>query len=205
MAFTPRLDSSGMMNNPYWYSGNPFWLSPTTPPHDLGLPNCTCYAWGRAWESAVQCGATNPRPEIYNNLVPDLSNASGRAWYGQTNWNKGQTPRLGAIVCYADTGGGAGHVAVVEEIDNDGNITCSNSAYGGQYFFVTHSTRANNYEDGYIYVGSGLPIFQGFIYNPFVDEPTPPEPPTPTPTGGKKNIYYLSKKIWLRKRGHVWL
>lgn len=194
MAFTPRLDSSGMMNNPYWYGGNPFYTS------GYGLPNCTCYAWGRAWESAVQCGATNPRPDIFNNLCPSFGN--GNTWYGTTNWNKGQTPRLGAIVCYADTGGGAGHVAVVEEIDNDGNITCSNSAYGGQYFFVTHSTRANNYEDGYIYVGSGMPIFQGFIYNPFVDSPTPP---TPTPTGGKKKIYYLSKKIWLRKRGHVWL
>ena len=200
MAFTPRLNDSGMLNNPYWYSGNPFYQS------GVGLANCTCFAWGRAWECAVQNGATNPYSEIYNNLVPDLTHASGYAWYGQTNWNKGSTPSLGAIICYADTGGGAGHVAVVEEIDSNGNITCSNSAYGGDYFFVTHSTRANNYEDGYIYVGSGQPIFQGFIYNPFVDDtPTPPEPPEPpTPTGGKKKIW-LSKRIWLRKRGLVWL
>ena len=41
MAFTPRLTSDGMMNNPYWYSLNPFYNIPATPPHKYGLPNCT--------------------------------------------------------------------------------------------------------------------------------------------------------------------
>lgn len=192
MAFTPRLNDSGMMNNPYWYSGNPFYR------YGYGLPNCTCYCWGRWKELFVQNNVSSD---------PTLSLGNGTDWYGYTQdgYQRGQTPKLGAVICYADTGGGAGHVAVVEEIDANGNITCSNSAYNGQYFFITHSTRANNYEDGYTYVGSGQPIFQGFIYNPYTgDGPTPPEPPTPTPTGANKKIW-LSKRIWLRKRGLVWL
>lgn len=39
MSFTPRLDSTGMLNNPKWYSENPFYQS------GYGLPNCTCYSY----------------------------------------------------------------------------------------------------------------------------------------------------------------
>ena len=44
MAFTPRLNDNGILNNPKWYSDNPFYQS------GYGMPNCTCYAWGRFWE-----------------------------------------------------------------------------------------------------------------------------------------------------------
>ena len=40
--YEPRLTKSGMLNSIYWYSDtNPFY------PTGYGLPNCTCYAWGR--------------------------------------------------------------------------------------------------------------------------------------------------------------
>ena len=42
--FTPRLNSDGMQDEKYWYSGNPFHTA------GYGMPNCTCYAWGRFWE-----------------------------------------------------------------------------------------------------------------------------------------------------------
>lgn len=44
MAFTPRLTDEGILNNFHWYSDNPFYQS------GYGMPNCTCYAWGRFWE-----------------------------------------------------------------------------------------------------------------------------------------------------------
>ena len=44
MGFNPRLNLNGMLNNFYWYSDNPFYQS------NYGLPNCTCYAYGRFWE-----------------------------------------------------------------------------------------------------------------------------------------------------------
>lgn len=66
-----------------------------------------------------------------------------------------------------------GHVAIVEEIDSQGNITCSNSAYQSTYFFLTNLSASNNYN----YTNH---VFQGFIYNPFSDQPIPPIPPTPS-------------------------
>lgn len=44
MAFTPRLNDNGILNNFHWYSENPFYQA------GYGMPNCTCYAWGRFWE-----------------------------------------------------------------------------------------------------------------------------------------------------------
>ena len=149
VAFVPRLTSDGMQGNPYWYSRNPFYLA------GYGLPNCTCYAWGRFWE----IGDIN---HDYSNR-PTLSTGNAEDWYGYTadGYERGQEPRLGAVACWADGPfSGDGHVAIVEEINPDtGVITCSNSAYGGSYFYVTHLSPPN-------YLPAAGYVFQGFIYNP---------------------------------------
>ena len=166
--FVPRLSSSGMMGNPYWYSRNPFYLA------GYGLPNCTCYAWGRAFDLLD----TN---RDYSN-PPTLSTGNAEDWYGYTQdgYERGSTPRLGAIACWADGPfSGDGHVAVVEEIDPDtGVITCSNSAYGGRYFYITHLSPPN-------YLPAAGYVFQGFIY---------------IPVAGGAPWWWASKKIWLWKK-----
>ena len=58
MSYTPRLTSEGMLNNFHWYSGNPFYRA------GYGLPNCTCYAFGRFWE----IGDPNSDHSNYPNL-----------------------------------------------------------------------------------------------------------------------------------------
>lgn len=152
MAFTPRLNDNGMYNNPLWYSNNPFYNS------GYGLPNCTCYAWGRFWE-------------ISGGNAPRLSLSDAENWYAYNDgYERGNIPKLGAVICFADGPySGAGHVAVVEQINGDGSIVTSNSAYGGQYFY-TQTLQPPNYlpESGY--------AFQGFIYNPSGGGDTPPEP-----------------------------
>lgn len=149
VAFVPRLTSKGMLYNPYWYSLNPFYLA------GYGLANCTCYAYGRAWE--LLDTAHN-----YSNQ-PTLSTGNAEDWYGYTQdgYDRGTTPQLGAIACWADGPfSGDGHVAVVEEIDPDtGIITCSNSAYGGEYFYLTHLSPPD-------YLPAPGYVFQGFIYIP---------------------------------------
>ena len=147
--FTPRLTSSGMNGNPYWYSLNPFYNA------GFGLPNCTCYAWGRFWEIA-------DTEHDYSNR-PTLSTGNAEDWYSFSSdgYERGQDPRLGAVICFADGPfSGEGHVAIVEQINNDGSIVTSNSAYGGEYFY-TQTLYPPNYlpASGY--------TFQGFIYNPF--------------------------------------
>ena len=59
-------------------------------------------------------------------------------------------------------------MAVVEEIAQDGTITCSNSAYNGTYFFLSTISPVNGRYDW------GSYIFQGFIYIPV--SPIPPGP-----------------------------
>ena len=148
MAYIPRLTSAGMNGNPYWYSRNPFHNA------GYGLPNCTCYAWGRFWENSDINGDYSNRP--------NLSTGNAEDWWSYTadGYNRGNTPDLGAVLCLADGPfSGEGHVAVVEEILPNGNIICSNSAWGGAYFYLTELSPPN-------YLPASGYVFQGFIYNP---------------------------------------
>lgn len=151
VTFTPRLNTSGMAGSKYWYSNsNPFYAS------NYGLPNCTCYAWGRFWEITEQNG--------YNDL-PSLYTGDAETWYPHTSdgYERGQTPQLGAVICWEGVGSEAGHVAIVEQINNDGTIVTSNSAYNGTYFYTQTLNPNNNFSLGNNY------IFQGFIYNPYLN------------------------------------
>lgn len=112
------------------------------------LPNCTGYAWGRFMEC---------QDNVHD---CDLSRGDAGNWYGHADgYTRGQTPKLGAVICW-DKVGGAGHVAIVEKIKSNGDITTSNSAYNGRRFFLEDLKASNNYKRGSSY------IFQGFIYNP---------------------------------------
>ena len=144
MPFIPRLTDSGILNNPMWYSENPFY---NTPNNQYGMPNCTCYAWGRFWE------LTGIKPTT-------LSTGDAEQWYGNSDaYSRSQTPVLGAIICWKNTAGSGGHVAVVEQINSDGSIKTSNSAYQGTYFFTEDIP--NTYYKAP--VGQSIYSFQGFI------------------------------------------
>lgn len=84
-------------------------------------------------------------------------------------YKTGQTPELGAVACFLDNSGGAGHVAIVEELKENGDIVTSNSAYESTFFYLDNLLKSNNYN----FSGN---TFQGFIYNPFSDTPIPPTP-----------------------------
>lgn len=83
-----------------------------------------------------------------------------------------QTPSLGAVMVWQ--GGttqrpedGAGHVAIVEQINPDGSIITSESGYGAKKpFWTTHRERgAGNWGEK-----PSRYIFLGFIKNPAVEE-----------------------------------
>lgn len=126
------------------------------------LPNCVGYAWGR-WREII--GA-------YHNL----SRNNAESWYVKDDgYARGQEPKLGAVACWSkgivgNEDDGAGHVAIVEQINADGSIVVSESAWNGARFRVSTFAKP--------YVKSGGYKFQGFIYNPAVkDEPKPtPDP-----------------------------
>ncbi len=128
------------------------------------MPNCTAYAYGRAYEILGK--------------KPNLSRWSAEYWYDDNieagAFDYGQNPRLGAIACWYYNGGG-GHVAVVEKIEN-GIITFSNSAWGGAEFYLTTAS-VNDSNAG----GSSWWNFQGYIYildgEDYVTEPAKPLEP----------------------------
>lgn len=119
------------------------------------LPNCTGYAWGRFLEE---------------NQITDcnLSRGNAEIWFSNTSdgYTRGQTPKLGAVICWYSTQSG-GHVAIVEKIKSNGDIVTSNSAYGGSRFYKKTLSPPN------YYMGSAY-TFQGFIYAP--NEFTPVNP-----------------------------
>lgn len=92
--------------------------------------------------------------------------------------------------------GGDGHVAIVEEIKENGDIVTSNSAWQSTFFWLMDLQKSNNYNfSGY--------TFQGFIYNPFSDSPTPPQPPQPpqpTPVEKKEKFKWVLYLRNIRKR-----
>lgn len=161
-SYVPRLDDSGIRNNLHWYSnGNPYYAT------GYGMPNCTAYAWGRAWELLDPNGTGANKPDPYE--LPGYWDAG--VWWTRVDrsvYETGQTPKLGAIICF-NRPGYAGHVAVVEQINSDGSIITSNSAYGGTFFYTQTLRPENNYQWGSY-------LFQGFIYIPWGSGPVPPVP-----------------------------
>lgn len=147
------------------------------------LPNCVGYAYGRFMECAGLTSCSLP-----------ATNAS--TWISNPGYPTGSVPKLGAVACYGGGSyGGAGHVCIVEQINADGTVLCSESNYGGSVFQMR--TIPQNYEIGY-----GL-YFQGFIYNPVDFDPDTPIPgpldPDP-PYEPRKRIWRFSAKILHRRR-----
>lgn len=145
MAYSPRL-SAPEKNNKYYYANNVFYKS------GYGLPNCTCYAWGRFYE--------------ISGSYPKLSTSNAENWWSKNDgYSRGKTPKLGAVICWSkgavgNGSDGAGHVAIVEKIYSDGSILIGQSGWGASRTFWTSKISKGYALSGY--------KFQGFIYNPAV-------------------------------------
>lgn len=197
--FIPRLSTDSptqMQNNPWWYSNsNVFYAS------NYGLPNCTCYAYGRYAEIL---GAFYKLPTRNAGYWYDLA----------VDFNRGNTPALGAVACWYDPNGTySGHVGIVEQISANGNFICSYSGYGSPYF----ATREIIKSDNYTFVrGNGFKYtFQGFIYGyETPDNPSEPEEPLPDtewhckPTGyytrTSQEAYDNAVALYRQMSGYGW-
>ena len=180
MAFVPRLSeyspSAMRPDNPWWYSsGNIYYGSY---PHTYGMPNCTCYCYGRTGE-------------ILGNFNTDVPANDAGEWLndvirtGVLQW--GYAPALGGIMVYRDRPDAyvhnAGHVSQVEQINPDGSVVTSNSGWQNPNYFWTETVApdSTNPEKNYLSPWMTNPthdyIYQGCIY--VYSPPTPPPPPPP--------------------------
>lgn len=144
--FVQRTEAPATTDARY-YADNPFHQA------GYGMPNCTCYAWGRFYE--------------ISGIRPKLSTGDAEKWWSNTadGYARGQLPKLGAVACWrrgdaSTDSDGAGHVAIVEKINDDGSIVTSNSAWNSTLFYQQTLSPAAGYSWNSSYV------FQGFIYNP---------------------------------------
>ena len=137
--YIPRLEAPDGYN-PYYHELNLYYR------FGLGMPNCTAYAYGRAYEILGR--------------EPMLCNGNAGEWWSYNiaigAYAYGSEPRLGAIACWDDYNHNSGHVAVVEEIHED-TVTISESQWGGSYFYVVEMSK-----DGSDYLSGRR--FLGYIY-----------------------------------------
>ncbi|MEA4807168.1 CHAP domain-containing protein [Acetobacterium wieringae] len=150
--FTARTTAPGA-DNPYFFASNPYSQG------GYGLPNCTAYAFGRAYEIL---GTT-----------PNLAMGNANSWwaYNQNTgyYPSGSTPKLGAVICWS--GSSDGHVAIVEAINGD-TVTLSESTYSGIYF--QNYTYTIGAEDA-----TSVGGFQGYIYiGDYIDAASDVTPPS---------------------------
>lgn len=115
------------------------------------LPNCTAYAWGRFYEIIGE--------------RPNLSTSNAGDWFTYNDgYKRGNEPALGAVICWGKHGG-AGHVAIVEQINPDGSIVTSESGWESNYNGGWWTQKRYKGLDGNWGLNSSY-YFQGFIYCP---------------------------------------
>lgn len=158
-AFTMRTTAPSTSDSRYYGTGNPYVAG------GYGMPNCTTYAFGRFWEIAGS-KPLFPLTRGYDatTVYWHCKNDSGSNYAG----NVGQTAKLGAIACWSTirndnptAGSSTGHVAIVERIESNGDIYCSNSAYQSTNFYMKTYSKAS----GFDFTSNGRTYyFQGFVY-----------------------------------------
>lgn len=147
MKYNARTKPPDKSNKLYYSDKNIFYR------YGYGMPNCTCYAYGRY-------------AEIFGVFLPCRGNAEDWLTEAKNKGEKvGNNPSLGAVAIWKcgklkSGDDGAGHVAVVEEIKANGDIVCSNSAWGGTEFYM----QTFSYKKGYAWKGKKYKYdFLGFI------------------------------------------
>ncbi|WP_414733804.1 CHAP domain-containing protein [Acetobacterium carbinolicum] len=140
-------------DNPYFFANNPYAQG------GYGMPNCTAYAFGRAYEIL--------------GTAPNLHMGNANSWWADNQnsgyYPSGSTPKLGAVICWG--GSSDGHVAIVEAINGD-TVTLSESTYSGVYF--QNYTYTIGAEDA-----TSVGGFQGYIYiGDYIDATSDITPPS---------------------------
>lgn len=118
------------------------------------LPSCVGYVYGRSLELANKTS------------ISELPTCDATNWATYCKWEKGQTPKVGAIAVWG--GNTYGHVAIVEKVNSDNSFVISESGWSSFYYRET-KIGANKY------YGSGL-AFKCFLYNPYIKDVPKVEP-----------------------------
>lgn len=124
---------------------------------------CVNYAIGRSCEIAGKpvCyySGISTKAQIEKPMMNRSGYGNANSWMNDTLWQKGNTPKIGAVMVYGSGyGGGYGHVRVVEKIE-DGKIFYSGANESRRLAFkwIDPPTVTQN-------------GFLGYIYNPYIED-----------------------------------
>ena len=157
--YVPRLTSPSKTDKRliYYENGGISIVPPVDKKTGLTIPNCAGYFHFR-WLELLGCNRPNWK-------IPGCNAEDCYDKAIQNGFKVGKEPKLGAGIVWRagkthNWTDGAGHIGVVEEIKANGDIVVSQSAYGGQYFYLTTLTKASGYTYspnrplvGFIYIG----------------------------------------------------
>ena len=192
--FTPRL-TKPEAGNPYYNtkSNGGYSTAIVGKPTDAAcnvLANCVGYAYGRFNEIAK-----SERMEYLAPRNAELFVSIAK----QQRLEIGQEPKLGACMCWQkgktlNGSDGAGHVAIVEKINEDGSIVTSESGYESKKPFWTQTRKkgTGNWGQAASYK------FLGFIYNPAVSGSTPSQ----SPSSPEKSVPEVASEVIAGKWGN---
>lgn len=151
------LTEEKVRSNPYFTTGK---YVPAAVNPKIKLPNCTTFCMC-AWHWVF--GAKKSYTLMKGRGPAGFGNA--KEWYANYLFEKGPTPRVGAIAVWDGT---YGHVAFVKSF-NGNNITVYQSNYGGTFFEEkTYTVQVG------ATTGHGLGKFLGFCYHPYYSEDNKP-------------------------------
>ena len=149
------------------------------------LANCVGYASGRFNE--IINIARDTTGCTYKTLNCNAVGFKERA--EAAGLKTGSTPRRGAIMCWGKDGG-AGHVAIVEAVNNNNSVYTSESGYGSTAFW--NQTRTNS--NGKWGCSNGY-YFRCFIYLPDDVQNLIDGAPAPTPTPGPSDKFNIGDRV----------
>lgn len=130
----------------WYYSANPYYQ------RGYGLPNCTCYAWGRLAEIC--------------NVPVTFYGGNAIMWASRPEMKQIRYPKVGSCIIYSGGimdgyGHFCGHIGVIEHVYDDGTIDVSMSSFNDYTWRLYKLSPGDNY---YIHDSYGLTFLGFFMY-----------------------------------------
>lgn len=123
------------------------------------LPNCVAFVHGMWLKTITEAVSLAEAKRVEHDMC--WGNAENYWWYTEDGFERGQTPKLNAIMVWEGKGSYLGHVMTVTKIMSNGDVVGTGSDYSGAKYYTKTYYKSNNY-----YIGSNY-IFKGFIYCPY--------------------------------------
>lgn len=123
------------------------------------LPNCVAMGHGMWLKTITDALGLAKAKEIESKMC---RNNAEIYWTYDDGFQRGQTPKLNAIMVWNGKGSLAGHIMVVTEIKDNGDVIATGSNYSGSKFYTKTYYKSNNYN-----FNPASYTFMGFVYCPY--------------------------------------